>query len=73
LKCAGSAGLTCGKQGSASFWKKKQKLLFIWARGGSTARLKEQKLFWFFFSKKELLAFTSPALRFRAETSAALR
>jgi len=31
------------------------------------------KAFLVLFFKKELLAFTSPALRFRAETSAALR
>jgi hypothetical protein len=40
------------EQESASFWKKKQKLLLIGARGGSTAHLNIQKFFGSFFQKR---------------------
>jgi hypothetical protein len=46
----------CGVQEeSASFWKKKQKLLSIGVRVEPTTNLLKIKVFWFFFSKKNCL------------------
>jgi hypothetical protein len=50
--------LTHGKQGSASFWKKKQKLLLIGARVAATRAPYKQKFFGSFFQKGTLALYS---------------